>query len=419
MQIRDVVLGVVAAIPYVLIAQFGFGIAGLFVYGGLFALMWGARTHLIIAHRTISMAATIILVGLTWSLAGPRYALLSALLVVIGFMIPLYLAWRLRKSPWVAMAVSTALFLVVLIALEAFRFTPAFLSMSWAVPGYARIVSIAGHIPVSILLFGSSAGIVLTRSRAVLIVCVLLIFVPMLAMLAPGPVEPLDVPVRIAVVQPDFDEQWAWRQEHALDAVLKRLIDPTAEAIRSGAEVVVWPEHSIPVDVRGTDLDKVLSDFVDRANATLIVGTFELIENGSESYYPGARVYAPDEEVRFARAHSPIGTSPHPRGIGRAETVTITTAAGPLEIGFLICYEEFTNAHWLEGTDAIFVLSDYSDLGNTRRITRQATIIQSHRFGIPIIRAANTGPSLIIASNGSILEEGTIGSAQLLIADVE
>lgn len=416
----DLALGVAAAIPYAVIGH-GFGLGAILVYPALLLLAVRARSISSAAIRLAAFGVALVALGLSWTLVDLRYALVATLLVYAGFGAPALLAFTLRERPRLALLASTGLFSAILLVLYVERWVPAFLSVSWAAPGYGESVALTSHVLVSAWMYACAAAIALFKRRSLVLLAAALLLAPIACSLVAPPHHPLARPVEIAVVQPNLNESWSWRKDHALDEGLKQLIDPTAEAIRRGAKIVVWPEDSVPVDVtQGSDFDSVLSNFSRRANATIVVGTLQL--TGSGGYYPEARIYGPNGGApQVIEAYRPIGINANPRGVGRLETATIRVDGMNLTVASLICYEEFTNAAWIRPAhpDLLLVLSDYSDLGDTRRITTRTTFVQSRRFGVPIVKAVNTGPSMILGSNGTLLDRGRVGSAQLLVASVQ
>ena len=55
--------------------------------------------------------------------------------------------------------------------------------------------------------------------------------------------------ITVGLIQPNFNQSFQWRQGHTISELLPTNFELTKKAISAGAEIVVWPESSVPHDI--------------------------------------------------------------------------------------------------------------------------------------------------------------------------
>jgi len=148
-------------------------------------------------------------------------------------------------------------------AIEFFRAEIYVLRFPWCTPGTAMgptwLTPVVGVYGMSFLIYAGAAGCLEKSTRGLgILLCTC---IAALGVLRPGPIEPPGRAVTAAAVQ--------------LDAVdIERLIAMSEKAVRRGARLIVWPEHSVPWDISAdpAGLRKILS-FTRRGEVVLVLGT--------------------------------------------------------------------------------------------------------------------------------------------------
>jgi apolipoprotein N-acyltransferase len=265
-----------------------------------------------------------------------------------------------------------------------------------------------------------------------------------------------DETVRIAALQGNVaqDEKWSAGR---LDRVLDNYEELTRQAAARGAQIVVWPETAFAGLL---DLDPIrleaLAELARETRSALVVGAVgsALSENGRviEHHYDSAFVFAPDGRLldRYDKTHlvpfgeylplrSLIGRFVRAVATGvatgdvspgervRAVDIEIQTAAGEvrqLRFGIPICYEllfpDLVRRFSADGGRALLAITNDAWYGRTGAPYQflAMTAVRAAENGVWTARAANTGVSAIIDSQGRVRSQTRIFERDLLVADV-
>ena len=242
----------------------------------------------------------------------------------------------------------------------------------------------------------------------------------------PGLLSPNHPPVgderfTVAAVQGNVPLEDKWHQGAA--ALLDRYLQ-LSEVVED-ADVVVWPESALPVDVRL--IQGMVPDEVRELDGRLVFGGFEegriqavpVTFNVAAAYENGAvTVFRKERLVPFAEYVPLPGLVDEilrPVGYPMAELTPSSGRQEPLRLGgrtlaVAICYEVAypTIMHRrARGADLIVVLSEDSWLGDTTGPWQHAQIarMRALELGRYLVRATNDGVSAIIDPRGDIMEK--------------
>lgn len=237
-------------------------------------------------------------------------------------------------------------------------------------------------------------------------------------------------PIQAAAVQGNLDSNEKWDM-NSTQRTLDTYYNYTLAAAEQGAKLVVWPETAFPYTVTESNgWGKFCSELAAEAGVTILVGAFSETEDGRE--LNSLICVLPDgsfhETVYSKQRLVPFGEFVPLRKFFQtivpplAELVMLDDDIVPGEdaniihtnstdIGCLICfdsiYEELTRQSVLSGAkviclgtnDAWFSASAARYIHNSQA---QLRAIESGRY---IVRAANTGASMIINPKGEIMSE--------------
>ncbi len=219
---------------------------------------------------------------------------------------------------------------------------------------------------------------------------------------------PLASGVRVAVIQPNIAPQSKGDAQtyQAQMSTLRRL---TAAAADEDASVIVFPETAVPANLLGSsgvapEVDRWAPDRVVVASSQEIDGrgvrNFAAVLVGGEVL----GTYAKRRLVPFGEA----GVTPGDRGD------PIPTPVG--SVGVLICYEsafeELARRAVQGGATVLAVLTNDGWFGQSAGPVQHAaySVVRAVETGRTVVRAANTGISMVIDPHGRILARLALGS---------
>jgi apolipoprotein N-acyltransferase len=238
-------------------------------------------------------------------------------------------------------------------------------------------------------------------------------------------------PVRVAVVQASLPRTSP--PEAELDAYLAL----TAEALEAGARIVVWPESATPFRV-DKDYVELLRREIAAGGADLVLGSVTgdpesgiynsaalvRADGGLVSVSP-KRILVPFGEyvpLRSLLSNVPmLVEAPGEFSRGREAVVHEGTSA---RIGVLVCYESVFPALAAEleagGAELLVNITNDSWFGRTSGPEQHLLhgLLRSAETGRPLLRAANSGISVIVDGRGRIVERLGVGERGVLVADI-
>lgn len=302
----------------------------------------------------------------------------------------------------------------------------------WLALGYSQVdTPLAGYAPwfgvygVS-LAVAATAGVLAAgwfdRTRA------LRVWVPMLALVWLGAwglgaiewVRPAGEPIRVALVQANVPLVLKWNPDRR-QAILDNYISLSERAAK--VDLIIWPEAALPgyLEQFGPELIPRLHRLVDARGADLLFGMIE--RDADKRRYYNSVVGIGDTSGRYRKRHLvPFGEFlPLPalfEWLIRYLHIPMSSfSAGDLEqpllsaaghmLGISVCYEDAFGEEVMRALPAAALLVNMSEdawFGNSlaphQRI--QMARVRALEAGRPMLRAANTGPSVVIDHRGVV-----------------
>ncbi len=249
---------------------------------------------------------------------------------------------------------------------------------------------------------------------------------------------------RVALVQGNIpqDEKWS-------PSARMRILDAHMEATRRGAEegarLVVWPESSVPLPLTSAPVYRsMLEALAAETGVDLLVGSVHYESHGdrTERIYNSAFLLRPasgparaqrydkihlvpfGEYVPLRRWMGPVGTLVEEAGDFSPGAAPVVMRSGPARLAPLICYEaifpELTRRFVREGAEILVNMTNDGFLGDTAGPRQHLALaaIRTVESGRWMLRAANTGISAVVDSNGRIRDSAAYGTKAVLVADV-
>jgi len=212
---------------------------------------------------------------------------------------------------------------------------------------------------------------------------------------------------RVAVIQPNIAPQ-SKRQDQTAPAQMSTLRRLTQVARAGGAEVIVFPETAVPANLLGSggaasEVARWAPDRVVIASSQEIDGRG--VRNFAAVLFQGQvrGTYAKRRLVPFGEAGVTAGDRGDP----------IATPAGL--VGVLICYESafdgFARGAARQGAAVLAVLTNDGWFGQSAGPMQHAaySAVRAVETGRTVVRAANTGISMVIDPHGRVLARLPLG----------
>ncbi len=377
-----------------------------------------------------------------WSKVGGGLALPLAFAIAIpllasGFgLFALAIGWIARGSPGLALAAAPGLW----VGLEFARSEEWLLAIPWNHLGYAiadQAFLVQGASFVGV--YGLSAWIVAVNAGLVLAPRVaprmrLLLLAALAAPLALGfgalgsstAREPGDS-LRVAAVQPAIDE----RERHdpaRLHPNLRRLLDLSEPLLREHADVIVWPESAWE-RAFGASGDAFLAAIAHDFETPLVTGAWQrpAVGRGSwrntavlatsdgrtpvvaEKVHP-VPVYerAPDGPLALALARAGLWSGRFGRGSTREPLLLARAGATPAPVGVLVCIDashpELARGMRVAGARLLVAIANEAGTGAwSAALHARVARLRAVENRMPVVRVANTGPTLWIDARGRVV----------------
>jgi len=252
--------------------------------------------------------------------------------------------------------------------------------------------------------------------------------------------RPADEPkIRAALLQPNISQEMRW-SDSSLVTIYQKMMAMTDTAIRNGAQVVIWPESTVPLSFAKTDFYRSTIEQVSREhNVDIILGS--VAEEGSQprklwnaaflvsggktiGHYDKTKLvpfgeYVPLRKVLFF-ARKLV------KAVGEFEFGTRETPLdGRLRYGPAICYEivypQVTRTQVRNGADVLVTITNdawYDGTSAPRQHLNQARLraVEDDRY---LLRAGTTGISAFIDSTGRELQSLPMGREGIIYADFQ
>ncbi len=217
-----------------------------------------------------------------------------------------------------------------------------------------------------------------------------------------------------------------------VDEVMERYGALTREAVSNGAEIVVWPETGVPVNIdRSEKVRTFVTDLSEECGVPILVGVFTEVFEGSAEEYNSIVAALPDgtihETVYHKRNPVPFGEFVPFRNLimtlvpplaeintldedipAGEESVVFDLALG--NVGALICFDSIYEGNALDsvanGAELLTVSTNDSWFRDSRGVwmhhaQAQYRAIETGRY---VVRSASTGVSSVISATGEIVD---------------
>jgi apolipoprotein N-acyltransferase len=232
-------------------------------------------------------------------------------------------------------------------------------------------------------------------------------------------------PATAALLQPNISQQVRWDPQNTLD-LYNRMIAMTLRAIDGGAQVVIWPESTVPLAFTSNEFFHLqIEQIAATKNVDIILGSVAEDPNDRSKIWNSAYLTSPGkpggrydkirlvpfgefvpmrrflkfaEKMVHAVGEFQFGTNDHP-------------LRGKFAYGPAICYEvvfpQITRRQVLNGADVLVTITndawfDGSSAPRQHLNSARLRAIEDERF---LLRAATTGISAFVDPSGEVVQE--------------
>jgi apolipoprotein N-acyltransferase len=246
--------------------------------------------------------------------------------------------------------------------------------------------------------------------------------------------------LRVAAVQPALGERERHLPER-LQPNLRRLLDLT-EPVAAGADVVVWPESAWERAL-GPAGDAFLAAIAHDLEAPLLTGAWRAPAAGAPSWRNAAVLATPDgrtpivaEKMNPVPVYERAADSPLARLLARAGLWTgrfargeareplVLPGATPVRVGVLVCIDashpELARAARSAGAQLLVAIANEAGSGAwSAALNARVARLRAVENRLPVVRVANTGPTLWIDAYGRVRAALAPGEAASAVHTVE
>ncbi|WP_034730835.1 apolipoprotein N-acyltransferase [Bacteriovorax sp. Seq25_V] len=315
---------------------------------------------------------------------------------------------------------------------------PAHLGHPWQVlTPYLNLAGIFGVPFYSALTMLIAVGIILKKqkirkSNLYLVLSLVLLTINFLA----GKIESkTNEELNLRIVQANIGNDLKLKSEQGLQLAASQVVNTykamSLKDLPSDTDLVIWPETAYPRVLSTTHSPKApweLQDTIERSGAKLFIGTYDLAHQRMDSYeqqYNTAIQFNADstmDKVYHKRVLIPFGEglpfgslnrhiAPYVRNISffaKGQNSTVFTLRSSKFIS-LICYEilfpEYLRSYLNSVDDEVsFMMNLTNDSWYGPYAEQEQHLFlakwRSYEFGLPLVRATNTGISLGMNANG-------------------
>lgn len=265
--------------------------------------------------------------------------------------------------------------------------------------------------------------------------------------------------IRVAALQGNIDQNEKW-SEARVDSNLGTYLELSRRAITAGAQVVVWPESSVPGLVEFDDslrepigalarehdvafvlgsvagtIDPAtgqLSEFFD--SAFVMNGKGNLVERYDKTHLVPFGEFVPFrtligsifEALARGMATLDLTAGEQPRALSIARTSLLEGGVGTEDIraGVPICYEllfpDLVRRMSGDGARMLLAITNDAWYGRTGAPYQflAMTALRSAENGLYTVRAANSGVSAVIDSRGNVVQQSRIYVQDVVVGDI-
>jgi apolipoprotein N-acyltransferase len=461
---------------YVLAIASGFLLALSFPKFGHPALAWIALAPLLLALSRSMPLRRAFLVGLVTGLiyfTGTLYwitrvmvvygglqpwvaVLVNAALVLYLALFPAIFALVVRRLAMVVGTLGIIAAPVVWVATELGR-THLFSGFPWVLLGYsqvtvlpiAQLASLIGVFGVSALVAAVSASAVVAlderigvrwATMGVVVALVIAVAVWGSLRVRAGELTRAGETFRVGLVQGNVEQEEKTEPARAQD-IFNTYLNMTRQAIREGADLVLWPESSTPFmfeeDREAAERVRTLAR---QTRVPILLGSDQLERGRPDKYYNSAFLVRADGTTGgvYRKMHLvPFGeyvplkrllffAAPLVEAVGsgffageRAELLPIDSHPISVAICYEIVYPDLVRQFVTGGSQMLSTITNDAWFGRTSAPYQHfaQAAMRAIEEGRYLVRAANTGISGIVDPYGRVVEESTLYSQSVLVGE--
>ena len=244
---------------------------------------------------------------------------------------------------------------------------------------------------------------------------------------------------RAALLQPNISQEMRWNESNLIE-IFRRMTAMTQDAVVAGAQIVVWPESTVPLSYGSTSfyrgaiealsadhgIDVILGSVAEDEQAEGRLWNAAFLVSGGQTvgHYDKIRLvpfgeYVPLRKMLFF-ARKLV------RAVGEFEFGTNDTPlAGRMRYGPAICYEivfpQIARQQVLHGAEVLVTITNdawYDGTSAPRQHLNQARLraVETDRY---LLRAGTTGISAFVDPAGRIVEELAMNRQGIIYATFE
>jgi len=237
--------------------------------------------------------------------------------------------------------------------------------------------------------------------------------------------EPIGIPLEVGVVQANVPVQEKWQASERDKTISKYQTLSRQLLAKKNIDLLVWPETALPLYMQQTDAD--FWSNITPSNTALLTGILDSpsIAQGNldESYNAAVLSCEGVTEVYRKRHLVPFGEYLPLRALFSwvldyldlpmtdfsSSQGEQSLSCGTIKVGLSICYEDAFAAEYRAFVGDATVLVNISEdawFGDSfaPHQRRQMAQMRARELSRPMIRSANSGPSLFIDKRGALLE---------------
>jgi apolipoprotein N-acyltransferase len=241
------------------------------------------------------------------------------------------------------------------------------------------------------------------------------------------------------MLQPNISQEMRWSSSNLL-VIYQRMMDMTAEAIRNNAQVVIWPESTVPLSYATTDDYRNAIESISRAyDVDIILGSVAedpqqpdklwnaafLVSGGRTiGHYDKIRLVPFGEYVPLRKMLFFARKLVH--AVGEFEFgAKDTPLVGKFHYGPAICYEvvypQIPRTQVVHGAGVLVTITNdawYDGTPAPRQHLNQARLraVETDRY---LLRAGTTGISAFVDPTGRLVGELEMGKQGIVYADFQ
>jgi apolipoprotein N-acyltransferase len=241
--------------------------------------------------------------------------------------------------------------------------------------------------------------------------------------------------VTAALLQPNIEQQVRWDSAN-VTPIFQRMLDMTAEAKSRGAQIVIWPESTVPLSYSETpffrdtiehlsqelDIDIILGSVATAPEDQTKIwnAAFLASEGKTVGHYDKVRLVPFGEYVPLRRVL--FFAEKMVRAVGEFQFGTnVTPLAGKLRYGMAICYEivfpQIARTQIRNGATVLVTITNdawFEGSAPTQHLWQaRLRAVEGDRY---VLRAATTGISALIDPSGQIISSLPMSAQGIIYA---